>query len=165
MCTLICTLFCLVQIKKHSYFTSCVFWFPLYLGCFILLMVCKLLSVKVCMNSNKLSYYYYKLWQLLGNNIILYSTALYCIDSQGDEVPVILPTIQFCFSKNSTNTAIDTFSKLDLCKGGSLSPMICKSDIKLSISHISCFISVCPFVASSNTKFAKHLHIVLSSPH
>ena len=42
-----------------------------------------------------------------------------------------------------------SFSKLDLFKGGSFSPTICKSDIKLSISHISCFISLCQSVRLS----------------
>ena len=37
------------------------------------------------------------------------------------------------------------------------------SDIKLSVYHLSCFISVCPFVALSKATFAETLHIVLSS--
>ena len=50
--------------------------------------------------------------------------------------------------------------KFDLCEGGSFSPTIFKfkSDMKLSVYHISCFISVCPFVAVSKAKFAKNLH-------
>ena len=57
------------------------------------------------------------------------------------------------------------FSKLDVCEGGSFSSTICKSGIKLSISHISCFISVGSFVALSKAKFAENVHIVLSSPY
>ena len=56
-------------------------------------------------------------------------------------------------------------SKLDLCEGGSFSTTILKSDIKLSVYHISCFISVCPSVALSKAKFAENVYIVLSSPY
>ena len=42
---------------------------------------------------------------------------------------------------------------------------IFKSDIELSVYHISCFISVCPFVGLSKATFADNLHTVLSSPH
>ena len=56
-------------------------------------------------------------------------------------------------------------SELDLCDGGSLSPTIFISDTKLSVYHISCFISVCPFVALSKAKFAKNVQIILSSPY
>ena len=55
-------------------------------------------------------------------------------------------------------------SKLDLCEGGSILPIF-KSDIKISLYHISCFISVCPFVALSEAECAENLHIVLSSPY
>ena len=58
-----------------------------------------------------------------------------------------------------------SISKLDLCEGGSFSHTILKSDIELSVYHISCFISVCPFVALSKATFAENSHIVLSSPY
>ena len=35
---------------------------------------------------------------------------------------------------------------------------MCTFDIKLSVYHISCVISVCPFVALSNATFAEKLH-------
>ena len=56
-------------------------------------------------------------------------------------------------------------SKLDLCEGGSFSPTIFKNDIEISVYHISCFISVCPFDALSKARFAENLHIVLSNPY
>ena len=43
-------------------------------------------------------------------------------------------------------------SKLDLCEGGSVSPTIFKSDIELSVYHISCFIFVCRFGALLKAK-------------
>ena len=51
------------------------------------------------------------------------------------------------------------------CEGGSVSKQIFKSDIKISVYHVSCFISVCPFGALSKAKFAENVHIVLSSPY
>ena len=54
---------------------------------------------------------------------------------------------------------------LDLCEGGSFSPTIFKSDIELSVYHISCFISVCPLVALSKAKFAENLHFVFCLVH
>ena len=57
-------------------------------------------------------------------------------------------------------------SKLDLCEGGIFSRTIFKSDIELSVYHISCFISVCPVVALSKAKFAENSHCAaLSSPY
>ena len=41
--------------------------------------------------------------------------------------------------------------------------MILKSNIEISVFHISCFISVCPFVYLSKEKFAENSHVVLSS--
>ena len=61
-------------------------------------------------------------------------------------------------------------SKLDLLWGRERLKnwkTIFKSDItksKISVYHILCFISVCPFVALSKAKFAQNVHIVLSSP-
>ena len=40
-----------------------------------------------------------------------------------------------------------------------------KSDIELSVFHISCFISVRPFVDLSKATFAEKSHLVLSSPY
>ena len=40
-----------------------------------------------------------------------------------------------------------------------------KSDTELSVYHISCFISFCPFVALSKATFAENLDIVLSRPY
>ena len=42
---------------------------------------------------------------------------------------------------------------------------IFNSNIQLSAYTCSCFISVCPFVALLNAKFAEHLHTVLSNPY
>ena len=53
-------------------------------------------------------------------------------------------------------------SKLDLCDDGSFSLTIFKATLSLSVYHISCSISVCPFVALSTAKFAENVHIVLS---
>ena len=64
--------------------------------------------------------------------------------------------LQYCIFSNS---------KLDLCEGGSFSPTVFKCYIKLSFYHISCFVSVCPFVPLSKAKFADNLQIVLSSPY
>ena len=51
------------------------------------------------------------------------------------------------------------FPKLDLCEGGSCSPTICNSDMQLSVSPTSCFISVCPFVALLKATYAKNVGV------
>ena len=65
--------------------------------------------------------------------------------------------------KSIHHYGIRSFSKLDLCEGRSFSPTIFKTDIELSVYHISC--SVFPFVALSKATFANNLHIVFSSPY
>ena len=56
-------------------------------------------------------------------------------------------------------------SKFDLCEcgTGSVWKRIFKSDIRISVYYSSCFIYVCPFIALLKAKFAKNVHIVLSS--
>ena len=49
--------------------------------------------------------------------------------------------------KNSNPKTLGLISKLNLCKGGSFSSAIFHSGIQLHLFPISCFISVCPFVA------------------
>ena len=53
-----------------------------------------------------------------------------------------------------------TFSKLDLCDGGSFSTAIFNSDIQLSFYP---FRVLYPFVALLKATYAKNVHIVLSS--
>ena len=36
---------------------------------------------------------------------------------------------------------------------------------QISVYHVSCFISVCPFIALSKARFAENLHILLLSPY
>ena len=53
-------------------------------------------------------------------------------------------------------------SKPDLCEDGSVSKQIFISDIQISFYHISCFISVCPFIRRCVEgiicrKFAQHI--------
>ena len=55
--------------------------------------------------------------------------------------------IDILFRGDTTHDCI--ISKLDLCEGGIVWKPIFKSDIKIDVYHISCFISVCPFIALS----------------
>ena len=52
--------------------------------------------------------------------------------------------------------------KLDLCEEEAFELHIVNSDIQLSVYSISCFISVCPFVALLKATYAENSHIVLS---
>ena len=54
-------------------------------------------------------------------------------------------------------------SELHLCEGRGVSPTVFKTDIKLSLDHISCFTSVCPFGALSKATFAENVHIVYNT--
>ena len=63
------------------------------------------------------------------------------------------------------NVNNSNFSKLDLCEGGNLSTAIFNSDFQLNVNSISCFISVCPFVAFLKATYAENSHIVLSCLH
>ena len=68
--------------------------------------------------------------------------------------------------KDRNAISLNMTSKLDLCEGGSFSPTIFKSDIKLSVYHISCLIIICLSVHRFvDGKFAENVHIVLSGPH
>ena len=69
------------------------------------------------------------------------------------------------YSSGEGSTNEYKISKLDLFECGSFSPTIFNIDIELSVYHISCFISVCPFVALSKATFAEDSHIVLTSPY
>ena len=42
---------------------------------------------------------------------------------------------------------------------GSFSPTIFKRNTEITVYHILCFISVCPFVALLKAKFAENVHI------
>ena len=70
------------------------------------------------------------------------------------------------FLEKSPKYSITTFSKLNLCEGGSFSPSIFNSDIELSVYTTFCVLHL--FVRSSlcrRVKLAKYVHIVLSSPY
>ena len=81
----------------------------------------------------------------------LLTFSVFCFSPFAGEIFYVLALsfLVFCF-----------ISKLDRCEGGSFSPTIFQSDIELSVYHIWCFISVCPFVALSKAKFAANVHIV-----
>ena len=53
-----------------------------------------------------------------------------------------------------------SFSKLDLCEGGSFSTAIFNSDIQLSVYSFLCFVSVCPLVALLKATYAENSHTV-----
>ena len=50
-------------------------------------------------------------------------------------------------------------------EGGILSTAIFNSDIQPSDDSLSCFLSVCPFVALLKATYAENSHIVLSCRH
>ena len=68
----------------------------------------------------------------------------------------------YCIHEKTTDGVL-SFSKLNLCEGGSCSTVIFNSNIQLSYFSFSCFISVCPFVTLVKAMYAENSHIVLSS--
>ena len=64
-------------------------------------------------------------------------------------------------SEHSLQAGINgyTFSKLDLCEGGSFSPTIFKSDIEINAFHILSFISVCRFVEGNICQKIAHCFV------
>ena len=151
------TLFCLVDNKKRSLWTSCVFWF-------VFLNASNHLCFR-CFVSNLVG------WMDLTSKLFFSGWSVGVTVGLVRYIRIKLFPWSSSFQHNLARVGLTRFqknnliSKLDLCEGGSFSPMIFKSDIELSVYHISCFISVCPFVALLKATCAEHLHIVLSSPY